>query len=338
MKTIGIIGTAKNTGKTTTLSHLINLNKSSKIAVTGIGYDGEEIDNITNLPKPRLFFEKSALVATSEKCLKYTNVKYKILEKTEIETSLGLVYLIEVSEPGMIVIAGPNKTSQLNILIEKFRNYNLDYLFIDGSLNRIAPMYLVDELIFTTGGSRNTDIDILVSEMKAIENIFSFPKTNVSLSNLLKITLISENSVKETSLTSLYDSEDQKHLLDEITNKTTGIIFPSFFSAERLISLRKNIQLKINSNPKIILFSPIHLILSTDFENLKFVIEKIINTNNHIEYIFKPKLSAITVNPFYPKMNNYSFIPSYLNKDELLTKMRSNLKTRVCNVFEENIF
>jgi cobyric acid synthase len=47
MKSVGIIGTAKNDGKTTTLSALLRSLKNRKIAVTGIGYDGEEIDNIT---------------------------------------------------------------------------------------------------------------------------------------------------------------------------------------------------------------------------------------------------------------------------------------------------
>lgn len=111
MITVGIVGTWKNTGKTTTLSYLLSklINKKLRIAVTGIGYDGEEIDNITALPKPRLLFERDTVVTTSEKCLKNVDLFYKILEKTEHKTALGNVLIVETLSPGMIVVAGPNK-------------------------------------------------------------------------------------------------------------------------------------------------------------------------------------------------------------------------------------
>ncbi|MBU4562316.1 hypothetical protein KKB17_02785, partial [bacterium] len=56
-KVLGILGTAKNTGKTTTTSALLEIanNKNLSVGITSIGYDGEDIDNITGLPKPRIF-------------------------------------------------------------------------------------------------------------------------------------------------------------------------------------------------------------------------------------------------------------------------------------------
>jgi len=58
---VGIAGTAKNTGKTTTTSAILDelYNMEIPIGLTSIGYDGEEIDNITRLPKPRLFVRKT---------------------------------------------------------------------------------------------------------------------------------------------------------------------------------------------------------------------------------------------------------------------------------------
>ena len=48
-KAIGILGTAKNTGKTTTFNFLLEWSnlKSIRVGLTSIGYDGEDIDNIT---------------------------------------------------------------------------------------------------------------------------------------------------------------------------------------------------------------------------------------------------------------------------------------------------
>ncbi|MBA7549071.1 hypothetical protein ES705_41544 [subsurface metagenome] len=56
-KVLGILGTAKNTGKTTTTSTLLKIanNRNLSVGITSIGYDGEDVDNITGLPKPRIF-------------------------------------------------------------------------------------------------------------------------------------------------------------------------------------------------------------------------------------------------------------------------------------------
>jgi hypothetical protein len=54
---VGIAGTAKNTGKTTTLSAIMGEARKEPalvLGLTSIGYDGEGFDNVTGLPKPRI--------------------------------------------------------------------------------------------------------------------------------------------------------------------------------------------------------------------------------------------------------------------------------------------
>ena len=84
MHIIGIVGTAKNTGKTTTLAALIREagRRRERIGVTGIGYDGEEIDTVTGLPKPRLLLQPGTIVATSERCLRTTSAEYTVIKRT----------------------------------------------------------------------------------------------------------------------------------------------------------------------------------------------------------------------------------------------------------------
>ena len=63
MRVIGIAGTAKNTGKTTTLVASIKFfAENQKMFITGIGYDGEDFDNLTGLPKPRVFVPEGRLL------------------------------------------------------------------------------------------------------------------------------------------------------------------------------------------------------------------------------------------------------------------------------------
>ena len=79
-KAIGILGTAKNTGKTTTFNFLLEWSnlESIKVGLTSIGYDGEDIDNITGLPKPRIFVQKDNTIATAEQCLFWKGKKRRI--------------------------------------------------------------------------------------------------------------------------------------------------------------------------------------------------------------------------------------------------------------------
>ena len=72
MVRIGFAGTAKNTGKTSTALHVLQLchEHGLQVALTSIGYDGETMDNVTGLPKPRYWLEPGMLLATSERCLK----------------------------------------------------------------------------------------------------------------------------------------------------------------------------------------------------------------------------------------------------------------------------
>ncbi|MFA5482866.1 MAG: hypothetical protein WC278_05815, partial [Bacilli bacterium] len=55
-RVIAIVGRGKNVGKTTTLNHILKLYSDEEgISITSIGYDGEDIDNITETIKPRIY-------------------------------------------------------------------------------------------------------------------------------------------------------------------------------------------------------------------------------------------------------------------------------------------
>src|SRR5437870_4324964 len=103
-RVLGIVGTAKNTGKTTTLAALIAHGGEGglRLAITGIGYDGEEIDNVTMLPKPRLLFREQAIIATSEHCLRATRAGYRMRRRTGISTALGEVIIAEITRSGLV--------------------------------------------------------------------------------------------------------------------------------------------------------------------------------------------------------------------------------------------
>lgn len=331
MISIGIVGTWKNTGKTTVLSYILSeLTKQKKrIAVTGIGYDGEEIDNITNLPKPRLFFERDSIVSTSEKCLANTDLFFKVLEKTDFKTALGKIDIINTLSSGMVVVAGPNKKSSLQSFFMLLEKYGIDILLIDGSLNRIAPLSIADFIIFATGASRSTDINFLAEETKAIEFFFSFPKTS-NFVNSSVVNLSNQNNNLNFNFSSVLDEEDAQNISKNFIDGDNFLIIPKLIAENALIYLINNKPKNVKIN--LTVESPISFLLTGNPINLSNYIKKFINCGNTISFINKPQLAAITVNPFYPKSIDHYFIPEYLDKDYLLSEISKNITTSVFDI------
>ncbi|HPN39766.1 MAG TPA: hypothetical protein PL041_15320 [Melioribacteraceae bacterium] len=331
MITIGIVGTWKNTGKTTALSYIISeLNKQKiRIAVTGIGYDGEEFDNITNLPKPRLLFERDSIVSTSDKCLTSADLFYKTLEKTNFNTPLGNINIVHTLSSGMIVVAGPNKKSSLQSFFNSIKKYGIDILLIDGSLNRIAPLSIADYIIFATGASRSTDINFLAEEMHAIEFLFSLPKTD-KLNNCEFVVIKNDNGVFKFSFSSLFDVEDAIAVCKKLSLGCNDLIVPKIISDEALNFIVKNNPGNIKIN--LIVDSPISFLLSGSPIQTVNIVKDFINTENSISYINKPILPAVTVNPFYPKPIDHYYVTEYLDKNLLRNEVAKKLNTKVYDI------
>ncbi|MEW6653517.1 MAG: hypothetical protein AB1394_08620, partial [Bacteroidota bacterium] len=331
---------AKNTGKTTTLSFLIKglLNNEIRLAVTSIGYDGEEIDNITLLQKPRLYFEKNTIVATSEKCLKNCEANFEFISGTSLVTPLGKVIIVRITKPGMIVLAGPNRAAALKEVINLIKERaGCDVLLVDGSLNRLSPMMYLDKLIFTTGASRNVDVKILASEMLLIEKVFSFPLTkhkNRIFDYDNSVILKKGNGDAETIYPSC-DLNNLHSLASCITQDAAALYIPALLSVREFGEIIEIIKERIGDNKlELIIKSPIMLLLSGEFSLILLILERMQLAGVELTYLQKPELSAITINPFYPKIDNYHYVKSYVDKEAFRREMDSVLTTPVYNIKE----
>ncbi len=339
MKTIGVIGTAKNTGKTTTLSFLLNyfISQGQKVAVTGIGYDGEELDNITNLPKPRLHFEKGSVLATSEKCLYNTDASFEIIAETSFSTALGKIILVRIIKSGQVVIAGPNKVKSLIEILKIIKDESgSDIVLIDGSLNRLSPMYILDKLILTTGASRNTNIDDLVKEIQLFEKLFSYGINHSNIFDENKIIVFNSSDSKIVETNTLIDENDFQLLIKELSNNVQKIYFGGIISTEYLTKNLDRLLKIFTERIEIVFKSPIQLLLTDNFIMLNQLLSLFERHEVKISYRYKPELSAVTINPFYPKHDNFRYIPSYLDKDILIKSMKDYLNTHVFNILESD--
>jgi hypothetical protein len=169
-KRIGIVGMAKNSGKTVTLNALMAwLSRHHKrVAVMSIGRDGEAEDVLTRTQKPKISLKSEMLFATGKKLLEQTTLSCDILEETAIETYFGSIVIAKVKEPGDIELTGANNNTEHKWLMEKLLAYGADKVLIDGAMDRqtIASPELIDGYIMATGAVLSRTMDKTVAFTK----------------------------------------------------------------------------------------------------------------------------------------------------------------------------
>lgn len=344
-RVLGILGTAKNTGKTTTTSVLLEIanNRNLSVGITSIGYDGEEIDNITGLPKPRVFAKIGTIIATSDRCLKAGTAKIEKLEETNFSTPLGNIAIGKITKEGLVVIAGPNKGDELSIIIEKLKRLGNELILVDGALNRIVPLMKTDALILTTGAARSIDNVFLAREVQCICNLFDLPKIdkrnlmNLEDINQKVVTLIQkDNSKKFSTINSLINLSDIQELMSRLDKETQSIFIPGVLTEFALNELiKKNSKLLKNKN--IIIPNPTHLLVGSNTISLMDTLFKMKKLEINLKIIKTIPILAVTVNPFYPlyRYENSRYEKGWVNKDKLYNKVKSIVTIPVIDIIRE---
>lgn len=321
---LGIAGTAKNTGKTTTLNSLLQeaARRNLSAAVTGIGYDGEELDNVTRLPKPRVSVFPNSIVTTSEQCLNISTASFDILHRTGMFTSLGEIVILRVRHPGMIVIAGPGKSTELYFVIEKMRQYDVDCIFVDGSLNRITPMSVVQSVIFTTGASRSTDIATVSSEISAIEHLLRLPPPTVNVpSEIFEQPMVLEASDADALLSAWNIRYSAVHISNLI----------SLPALERLAARCAGGSVPMK---ELIVTNPFSLLVNGNAVQTFRYISELMRSQISVTCRNRSTLSCITANPFFPELIGNKYRTRYIDKNELVQRLQESCSSPVFNTQE----
>lgn len=169
---LSLIGLSKNVGKTTTTNYLLetllrqNLYLAEDLAITSLGLDGEAIDALTGLPKPRYIPQTGILVATTEDFIQQAEsegAQFEHLLRLPGRTALGPVMLARVLHPGRIVVAGPTLLRELRAALDQLRMYGAQLSIIDGAINRLgaAATNVTDACIVCTGTSSDASPELV---------------------------------------------------------------------------------------------------------------------------------------------------------------------------------
>jgi len=283
-KVISMIGMGKNVGKTTVLNYIIkHFWNQLTLGLTSIGYDGEEIDNITRTQKPRIAIPKHTIFATSTIGLEQSRIKYEVLKKTNMMTPLGEIYIVRALTDGQILLTGPSTKSQIKQILKIFQDYKVDLSLIDGAFGKMmqSDSYLADASILSTGTAFHLDIDKLVSETIYRVSLYSedYLYRGLNFADQLTITVKSALG-NEAEVAKLLTSEKRVlNLEGALTDKLMMEI------------LRQDLE---NREFLIVLKNPTMCFLSKEIYQLG------ITKNIHIKFLETTKILAITVNPVAP--------------------------------------
>lgn len=308
---IGIVGLAKNTGKTTTLNYILEHLNNKKIGLTSIGLDGESFDQITYLPKPRIYVCPGMVIATAKDVLKDVDFNYEVLEETHLKTALGNISVIHILSKGHIILAGPTTNKDLEVLIKTLKKHVVQ-IFIDGAFNRktFASIDSIDAIILATGAALSKDMSETIKKTRQVVLSFNLPKANSYIQKQHHMAIVTRNDVKKFSKKNM--DEIIPYLKDIHTIEIKGALTTKM--VEFMVMHRiKNFDLIIEDSTKL-------MIDHNQYEHLKqlgiklFVVKQV-------------PMIALTINPFSPSGHHY-------DKTVFYQEIKKHIDIEIYNVKE----
>lgn len=257
-----------------------------RVGLTSIGYDGEELDNVTGLPKPRITVGPGNVIATARRCFTGSEAALRLAQETDISTPLGPVWLAEAEGQGRIVLAGPNTGRTLRAVLSRMETFHPDLVLVDGALNRIVPLMETDGVILTTGAARSVSVDQLAGEVRAMARLFGIPAMD------------SEHAlVGPASFTRAGDAEA---VAASLVPGCEALALPGLVSLDALRLLVERSR-SLNWGKKIIFRNVAQLVLTGDAVSGAEFVAEAESKGFRVGLRSSVPLLFVTVNPFYPR-------------------------------------
>ena len=152
-RSVVVVGTAKNAGKTTTFNALraVAARHGVAIAVTSIGRDGEPSDALDSEPKPRVRLLPGTIVALPAGLVPRSPALAII--GAGAAGALGTTVFARVVLPTTCEIAGPPTARAMRETIERLRALGTGPVFVDGAIDRVAALAGGDDAVIVATGA-----------------------------------------------------------------------------------------------------------------------------------------------------------------------------------------
>ncbi|MFW5981872.1 MAG: hypothetical protein ACOCQO_01545 [Halanaerobiaceae bacterium] len=335
IKSLGIIGMAKNAGKTVTLNTIITEANSLglKLAILSFGRDGEKIDSLTMKRKPAIDIKKGNIFVTANETFLASSVEGEKLFSLDYSTAFGKVNIYRALSDGKVELLGVNKVKQIKKIKRKIVE-DIDLLLIDGAIDRRSSAIpdLVEGIVLATGAVIANTGDLMVKKTLYEIQRLSIPpiKTPLYRDYACKVYKKNKNALiyKKDGIikTREIEAKTTGSLIEELRNinekKIQLIILNGALVekvAEEIIQLGiKECVLVVKDGTKLFISKRTFAILS--------------KYNIRIKSYKKISIIAVTVNPTSP----YGIS---LNSDLIIDKLRQSLPgIPIYNVLSGNYF
>lgn len=185
-RALAVVGLAKNAGKTTVVNALL-ANCSGPYGLTSLGLDGERIDHLTGLAKPRIAPPTGTLVATTQGSLDRSHYVLEVLEELPHHTPLGHVLIGRAAGRGQVEISGPTTLADLCDTIVRLQAHGAGRVLVDGAINRLgsASPRVCDGLVMATGGMVADTLDDVVEITASTLDMLLLPETSGEIRKLV---------------------------------------------------------------------------------------------------------------------------------------------------------
>jgi hypothetical protein len=152
-RSVVVVGTAKNAGKTTTFNALraVAARRGVAVAVTSIGRDGEPSDALDAQPKPRVRLAPGTIVALPAGLVPRSPA-LAILD-AGAAGALGTTVFARIVLPTTCEIAGPPTARAMRATIERLRALGAGPVLVDGAIDRVAALAGGDDAVIVATGA-----------------------------------------------------------------------------------------------------------------------------------------------------------------------------------------
>lgn len=320
-KSVSFIGLEKNTGKTESLNYVLDRLKDSQtlIAITSIGIDGEQVDNVTKTHKPEITVYKNMFFITSEIHYLQKKVLAEIVEVSENRTALGRLITAKALAEGKILLSGPSTTAEIKRLIDRMHNFKVKTTLIDGALSRtsLASPTITEAMVLATGASVSANIPQLVRKTRYVQRLIEIESIPAELAE--KLLPLKKGLWAVDEMNEIHDLEIQSTFLLKNRNKdlfrfgyriyAAGVISDSFLNFLRI--QKEDVELIIQDFTKVFA------------SNETF--DAFLRKGNSMKCLLRNKLIAVTVNPVSP--HGYR-----LDSETLVKEMQDALNVPVYDI------
>ncbi len=177
---LSIVGLEKNVGKTECLNYILYrlpLHRK-KVAVTSIGIDGENKDQVTSTKKPEIFLREGMYFSTAETHYRERRLVSELVDITNERSSLGRIVTAKVSVGGKALISGPSSGVSLRRWVAGVQKFGIDLTIIDGAISRLssASPAISKAMVLSTGAAFSSNINTLVQKTKFVVEMIGLPK------------------------------------------------------------------------------------------------------------------------------------------------------------------